>query len=180
MAKRTTRAQSGSSGGNRPGPLGGPVFAQPEPTEDPLIFRIKHASDADAYRTLDQLNRQHRLQPMPFPAPRGARPEPQLTLGDVLGTKPDVIAAIVRNGQIVFHSTGDCGSTKGPKTQNEVTDKMLGDFKETNRSKSHSSACCLAILSTVSGNWNITTTSFTNHTETTRHRSWRQPAITMA
>jgi hypothetical protein len=99
--------------------LNGPVFAQPEPTEDPTIFRIKHASDTEAYKSIDQLKREHRLQPMPFPAPRGAKPEPQLTLADVLGEKPELIAAIEGNQQIVFHSTGDCGSTRGPKTQNE-------------------------------------------------------------
>src|SRR5260370_27975548 len=33
-------------------------------------------------------------------------------------------------GQVVFHSTGECGSTRGPKTQNEVTDKMVSDFDE--------------------------------------------------
>ena len=31
----------------------------------------------------------------------------------------------------MFHSTGDCGSTSGPTTQNEVTDKMVADFAET-------------------------------------------------
>ena len=30
----------------------------------------------------------------------------------------------------MFHATGDCGSTRGPATQNQVTDKMLGDFGE--------------------------------------------------
>jgi len=30
----------------------------------------------------------------------------------------------------VFHAAGDCGSTRGPKTENEVTDKMIGDFTE--------------------------------------------------
>ena len=31
----------------------------------------------------------------------------------------------------MFHATGDCGSTKGPTTQNEVADKMVADFDET-------------------------------------------------
>jgi Calcineurin-like phosphoesterase len=132
MAKRSRRAPSGPSGGNPPPrALGAPVFAQPQPTEDPTVFKIKHASDADAYKTLDQLNREHQVHPMPFPAPRGARPEPQLTLEEVIGGKPGLLASIEHNAQIVFHSTGDCGSTRGPRTQNEVTDKMIGDFNET-------------------------------------------------
>jgi hypothetical protein len=32
---------------------------------------------------------------------------------------------------MVFHATGDCGNVKGPKTQNEVADKMVADFEET-------------------------------------------------
>jgi Calcineurin-like phosphoesterase len=109
--------------------LSGPVFSQPEPTADPTIFKIKHPSDADAYRVIDELNREHRLYPMSFPAPRGGV-EPQLTLQEVFGDNDKANALIVRNGQIVFHSTGDCGSTRGPTTQNEVTDKMVGDFNE--------------------------------------------------
>jgi len=63
---------------------------------------------------------------------RGKR-EPVLTLGAALGPGAEAEAQITANGQIVFHSTGDCGSTKGPKTQNEVADKMVGDFDETDR-----------------------------------------------
>ena len=110
--------------------LDGPVFAQPEPTADPSTFRVKHPSDADAYKLIDELNREHRLQPMAFPPPRGTGAEPQLTLRDVFGGNRAAINAIQSQGQIVFHATGDCGSTRGPKTQNEVTDKMIGDFTE--------------------------------------------------
>jgi hypothetical protein len=110
--------------------LDGPVFAQPEPTADPSTFKIKHPSDAGAYKLIDELNRQHRLQPMAVPPPRGAGAEPQLTLRDVFGGNRAAINTIDRQGQIVFHATGDCGSTRGPKTQNEVTDKMIGDFTE--------------------------------------------------
>jgi len=110
--------------------LDAPVFAQPEPTADPSTFRVKHPSDADAYKLIDELNREHRLQPMAFPPPRGTGAEPQLTLRDVFGGNRAAINAIQSQGQIVFHATGDCGSTRGPKTQNEVTDKMIGDFTE--------------------------------------------------
>jgi hypothetical protein len=109
--------------------LAHPVFAQPEPTADPQTFRIKHPSDADAYKEIDLLNREHKIAALPFPAPRGGV-EPRLTLQEVLGGNPAPIQAITHNGQIVFHATGDCGSTRGPKTQNEVADKMVSDFTE--------------------------------------------------
>src|ERR1022692_1309902 len=112
--------------------LAAPVFSQPQPTADPSIFKIKHPSDNAAYAAIDQLNKQGRIQAMPFPAPRGAGAEPQLTLDQVFGGNHNAIAAINTNGQIVFHATGDCGSTRGPKTQNVVTDKMIGDFNESN------------------------------------------------
>jgi hypothetical protein len=38
--------------------------------------------------------------------------------------------SIEKSGQVVFHSLGDCGSTRGPTSQNLVVDKLLGDFKE--------------------------------------------------
>lgn len=111
-----------------------PVFAQPEPTEDPKIFRVKHPSDADAYKAIDQLNKEHKLQPMAFPKPRGDDTEPKLTLAEIFGSKK-AIKIIENNRQIVFHALGDCGSTRGPKTQNEVTDKMIGDFNEAARAE---------------------------------------------
>jgi hypothetical protein len=114
--------------------LDGPVFGQPQPTADPTTFRVPHASDSAAYKTIDKLNAEHKIEPLPFPAPRASGPEPILTLAQILGGATgsrQTINAITSHGQIVFHSTGDCGSTKGPSTQNLVTDKMLSDFDET-------------------------------------------------
>jgi hypothetical protein len=110
--------------------LKSPVFAQPEPTADPTIFKTKHPSDTAAYKVIDQLNAEHKIVALPFPAPRGKGKEPQLALLDVFGGNQKAIDTIQTNGQIVFHATGDCGSTRGPKTQNEVTDKMVADFDE--------------------------------------------------
>ena len=124
MASRSTKPASGRT-------LQSPVFAQPEPTADPGVFKIKHPSDDAAYKVIDKLNSEHKIQALPFPAPRGKSKEPQLTLLDVFGGNQKAISTIEDNGQIVFHSTGDCGSTRGPKTQNEVTDKMIADFEET-------------------------------------------------
>jgi hypothetical protein len=129
---------AGGSPGSSSAPtrqLKGPVFSQPQPTPDPSTFRVRHPSDKDAYAAIDKLNAAHQLKPMPFPEPRGA-PEPILTLGAALGGAANSEATITANGQIVFHSTGDCGSTKGPKTQNEVADKMVGDFDETDQRES--------------------------------------------
>jgi len=106
-----------------------PVFGQPQPTADPTKFRIKHASDNAAYAEIDQLNKSHGLSAMPFPPPRNL-PEPILSLEDVLGGDAQVVKNITATGQIVFHSGGDCGSTRGPKTECEVADKMVSDFDE--------------------------------------------------
>jgi Calcineurin-like phosphoesterase/Iron/zinc purple acid phosphatase-like protein C len=109
--------------------IGRPVFAQPEATADPTKFRIKHPSDDTAYKGIDELNREHKIHPLPFPPPRGL-PEPRLTLQQVFGGSTAAINNIEASGQIVFHATGDCGSTRGPESQNEVTDKMEADFDE--------------------------------------------------
>lgn len=116
--------------GPGPRPVDQPVFAQPEPTADPTKFRVKHPSDGPAYKQIDQLNREHKIQPLPFPPPRGGI-EPHLTLAEVFGGNTAAINRITGAGQIVFHATGDCGSTRGPQTQNEVADKMVADFNET-------------------------------------------------
>jgi hypothetical protein len=112
--------------------VGHPVFSQPQPTADPTSFHVKHASDGAAYKAIDELNREHKLHPLPFDPPHGL-PEPTLTLEQVLGANAVAAKAvqdITGHGSIVFHATGDCGSTKGPSTQNVVTDKMLSDFDD--------------------------------------------------
>ena len=135
---RHPRKSPGATSGTPPQPpvapasrnVDGPVFGQPEPTPDPSTFKVNHPSDGPAYTAIDQLNTQGGLKPMPFPAPRDT-PEPRLTLAEVFGGLQRAIAKIeTTNKQIVFHALGDCGNTRGPKTQNEVTDKMIGDFNE--------------------------------------------------
>jgi hypothetical protein len=109
--------------------VGKPTWAQPEPTEDPKTFRIKHPSDTPIYKEIDQLNKEHKIHALPFPAPRGGE-EPRLTLEDVFGGDAAAIKKITAQGQIVFHSGGDCGSTSSPENQNLVTDKLVADFQE--------------------------------------------------
>ncbi len=130
------RRSSGTRGPKKslPGTSGrvlkGPVFSQPQPTPDPSTFRIRHASDKDAYAAIDKLNAEHKLAAMPFDKPRGKALEPVVTLTAALGNDPTPPTAIEKQKQIVFHATGDCGNVTGPKTQNEVADKMVGDFDE--------------------------------------------------
>jgi len=134
--KRTGTKRIGTAAAQIPARyLTNPVFAQPEPTPDPSTFKITHPSDDAAYKIIDELNAEHKIKPLPFPPPRGAQGEPQLNLTQVFGGNTSAIARIQSNGQIVFHSTGDCGSTRGPTTQNEVTDKMVADFTEARSSE---------------------------------------------
>ena len=128
VARGSRRARSPA----KPAPrnLVAPVFGQPEPTPDPSTFKVTHPSDDAAYKLIDELNVEHKIKPLPFPPPRGGDAEPRLNLTQVFGGNTKAIARIMAGGQIVFHATGDCGSTRGPTTQNEVTDKMVGDFNE--------------------------------------------------
>ena len=129
MPKPPSRRGPAGGGNGNARVVGHPVFAQPQSTPDPNQFRVRHPSDGPAYKQIDQLNREHKIHPLPFPPPRGV-PEPKLTLEDVFGGNSGAIQKITDSAQIVFHATGDCGSTRGPQTQNEVTDKMVSDFNE--------------------------------------------------
>jgi Calcineurin-like phosphoesterase len=106
----------------------GPQFGEPTPTPDPTKFSVKHGSDSQAYKILD--SQKGSLQPRPFPIASEA--EPRLTLGETLGKKgSDIENAITRAGQIVFHSLGDTGNTKGPHDMELVADKMVSDYNDT-------------------------------------------------
>jgi hypothetical protein len=131
MARRPRRTTSTQPTGNAEPPEDGhPVFAQPQPTADPTHFRTHHPSDDPAYKTIDELNREHKLAPLPFPPPRGI-PEPVLTLAQVLGPDgDDAVKRIEAQGQLVFHAVGDTGSTRGPHSQSLVADKMVADFDD--------------------------------------------------
>ena len=112
-----------------------PIFSQPEPTEDPHIFKIHHPSDDPIYKEIDELKKEGLIHPLPFPAPRGGT-KANLTLLDVLGGNADAIKTITDvHKQIVFHALGDCGSTRGPSTQNRVTDKLVRDFNESDKAE---------------------------------------------
>ncbi len=109
-------------------PTGGPQFGEATPTPDPTTFTVKHGSDTAAYSILDKAK--GKLQPRPFPVIKGSD-EPVLELADALGRKGSgIVAQIESAGQIVFHSLGDTGSTRGPESQSQVADKMVADFTD--------------------------------------------------
>lgn len=100
-----------------------PVFAQPSPSPDPTSFR-----DPVTDQSLKEIGTVE-----PFPAPRSGTAEPILQFADVLGSQGATrVTAIQNSGQIVFHTVGDTGGTKGPATQSQVADKLVSDFTEDN------------------------------------------------
>jgi hypothetical protein len=112
-----------------PIPTRGPQFGEPAPTPDPTKFTVKHGSDSQAYKILD--SQKGTLQPRTFPI--AGDTEPILTLADAIGSKgADIENAITRAGQIVFHSLGDTGNTKGPHDMELVADKMVSDYNDLN------------------------------------------------
>jgi hypothetical protein len=128
--KRKAPSRAAPTSNTAPKLLGQPVFAQPLPTDDPTKFVVHHPSDDPIYKQIDELNRAHKIKPLPFPAPRGGV-EPKLTLAAVLGASgASAVQKITQSGQIVFHATGDTGSTRGPESQNLVADKLVSDFSD--------------------------------------------------
>ena len=106
----------------------GPQFAEPSPTPDPTRFVVKHGSDKEAYSILDK--EKGTLKPRPFPISPDV--EPRMSLADAIGSKgQQVMSAIEKAGQIVFHSIGDTGNTSSAEDMNMVTDKLVSDFNET-------------------------------------------------
>jgi hypothetical protein len=60
------------------------------------------------------------------------KPEPLVKLADALGPQgAGIEAEIQKAGQIVFHSVGDTGNTRGPRDMDEVARKMVADFDDT-------------------------------------------------
>jgi hypothetical protein len=112
-----------------PIPAKGPQFGEPAPTPDPSKFTVKHGSDSAAYKILD--SEAGSMKPRAFPIVAG-KPEPVVKLADSLGSHGGAIEAeIQKAGQIVFHSAGDTGNTKGPRDMDEVARKMVADFDDT-------------------------------------------------
>jgi hypothetical protein len=127
--KRPPAKPDAPADNGKPIPTGGPQFGEATPTKDPTKFTVKHGSDTKAYSILD--HEQDKLKPAPFPVAEGTD-EPVLTLAQALGPKgANIVAQITRAKQIVFHSLGDTGSTRGPESQSLVADKMVADYDDT-------------------------------------------------
>ena len=128
MAKKSARQTAvkqttGNKAITRPRATNDPVFAQPSPTPDPTSFR-----DPVTDQPLKEIGTVES-----FPTPRGGAAEPVLQFADTLGSQGAArVTAIQNAGQLVFHTVGDTGSTKGPSTQSQVADKMVTDFTEDN------------------------------------------------
>src|SRR5271157_4562117 len=104
-----------------------PQFAEPSISDDPTQFVVKHGSDTKAYSILD--SEKGTLKPQPFPIAKDV--EPRMSLADAIGDKgAEVLAAVNKAGQIVFHVVGDTGNTAGPEDEDLVTDKLVSDFSE--------------------------------------------------
>ena len=151
------------------------------PTADPEEYRLPHPSDNAAYAQIDALNAAHKLNPLPFPAPRGL-PEPRLTLAQVFGPNGDAIAKqIEASGRLVFHAVGDTGSVKGPETAGPRRRQDGHRLRRRGRREpAASSSFTSATSSITSASASITMTSFTSLIAITPRRSSRSPATTTA
>jgi Calcineurin-like phosphoesterase len=79
---------------------------------------------------LDELAKEHKLQPLAFPRARGGD-EPVLKLEEIWGSEgPKLVRQLTGAGQIVFHAVGDTGNTRSVRPQEAVADKMEADFTE--------------------------------------------------
>lgn len=110
-----------------------PVFAEPKFMPDPSQFTTKHAKDSVVYNELDQLKKLHQFNPLPFRVVDGLA-EPVMKLSAAFGSSGDKVEqAIVKAGQIVFHSAGDTGATTAKLAfadEYDVVNKMIADFDE--------------------------------------------------
>jgi len=106
-----------------------PQFGETKYTPDPTQF-LHAVTDNQYYKEVDKETVNQLIQSVPPPR------DPNnllLSLADVYGSQGNAkIAAITNVKQIVFHAVGDTGPTSGPKTVQEVADKMCGDMQEAN------------------------------------------------
>jgi hypothetical protein len=134
---KTTKTGSGSGKGVQPPPpprlgqtgvtTGEPAFAETQMTPDPTQFLVA-VTDNPFYKLVDKATVSQLIQSIP--PPRDAN-NLMMSLGNAYGSNGSAkTAAITENGQIMFHSVGDTGSTKGPATIQEVADKMCEDMQE--------------------------------------------------
>ena len=133
-----TKAQAGpvfanAAPASAPRAATNPVFAEPGFMQDPSDYETPHASDTQAYKYLDQLQKLHQFNPMPFRV--SADKEPIMTMASAYGAASGKVQDALNSAtQLVFHAAGDTGATTaslGLKDEYSVIDKIIADFNET-------------------------------------------------
>jgi Calcineurin-like phosphoesterase/Iron/zinc purple acid phosphatase-like protein C len=106
-----------------------PQFGEMKYTPDPTQF-LHPVNDKQYYKEVDKETVNQLIQIVP--PPRDSK-NLLLSLADVYGAEGNAkVAVITKAKQIVFHAVGDTGPTSGPRTVQEVADKMCGDMQEVN------------------------------------------------
>jgi|ERR1700733_377976 hypothetical protein len=94
-----------------------PSFSEDKPTPDPTGFNIKHPSDTDTYKKVEDLLKKDVVA---VPASRVADNQ-VFGLSDAYGAYgPKVLAQIKKAGKIIFHACGDSGASNAGKYPNEL------------------------------------------------------------
>jgi hypothetical protein len=106
-----------------------PQFGEVQMSPDPTQF-LNAVTDNQFYKLVDKESVSQLIQTIPPPRdPKNL----MMSLADAYGAGGSTrMATIAKAHQIVFHSVGDTGSTKGPATIQEVADKMCADMQEAN------------------------------------------------
>ncbi len=174
-------------------PLPQPLFGEPvfnengAPTPDPTTFRTTHDANKDK-QLYNQVQNLLTKDTVKFNTARG-NPGDVFTLASALGSQgPADVQTIQKDGQIVFHATGDSGASSLGKLGHElsVADHLTNDFHTSTGADRPAPPAPTAplfffiwvISSTTSVNPSITTTSFTSLSATTQRRSSPFPATT--
>ncbi len=109
-------------------PLPQPVFNEGNITPDPTRFKVKHPSDSQQYKAIQNLLTKDVVGFSPM---RG-EPNSLFTLADAYGVHgPEIVAGIQKAGKIIFHSAGDTGASNEGKYGNElrVADQLTNDCR---------------------------------------------------
>jgi hypothetical protein len=100
-----------------------PQFGETKRTPDPVQF-LHAVTDAQYHKEVDKESANQLIQRIPPPR------DPNnllLALSEGYGSQGNAkVNAITDSKQIVFHAVGDTGPTRGPRTVEEVADKMAG------------------------------------------------------
>jgi len=91
---------------------------------------LQAVTDNQYYKLVDKESANQLIQSVP--APRDPK-NLMMSLAGAYGSNGNAkVAAITEAKQIVFHAVGDTGPTRGPRTVEEVADKMCADMQEVN------------------------------------------------